>query len=457
MDDQNIFSVSDLNRYLKERLEADSLLNDIWIRGEISNFTHHRSGHMYFSLKDEGSRIKAVMFAGANRKLLFMPKEGQKVIVRGNVSVYERDGQYQLYCKEMQADGIGSLYLAFEQLKEKLQTEGLFDPVHKKELPKFPKTIGVITSPTGAAIRDIVTTIKRRYPLANILLYPVLVQGTEAPQSVARAIQLSNERSEVDLLIVGRGGGSIEELWAFNEEIVARSIFLSRIPVISAVGHETDTTIADFVADIRAATPTAAAEIAVPHIRELKDKVLHYRLQLQRTLLNVLGDKRKQLDGLKKSYVFKRPKDRVEQAAQRVDQLNSRMMSALQRNLEKKRTKLVQLNLMLGKQNPRYKVGYTRKQLEYLRKTLSKAIIADLKDKKKQLYYTLAKLDALSPLKVMQRGYSLVYNENHELVKSVQKVSPGDIVKVKMIDGQLDCQVWGIEEEVNYGKANKDG
>ncbi|EES72230.1 exodeoxyribonuclease VII, large subunit, partial [Paenibacillus sp. oral taxon 786 str. D14] len=270
LDQQRILTVKELNRYIRMKLESDQVLTDVWIRGEISNFTHHSSGHMYFTLKDADSRIKSIMFASYNQRLPFRPKEGTRVIARGNVSVYERDGQYQFYVTHMQPDGVGSLYLAFEQLKQKLEAEGLFAPGRKRPLPRFPKTIGVVTSPTGAAVRDILTTLGRRYPQAAVILYPVLVQGKGAAPSIVKAIRTLNAMGEADVLIVGRGGGSLEELWAFNEEQVARAIYESAIPVISAVGHETDFTIADFVADLRAATPTAAAELAVPHTAELR-------------------------------------------------------------------------------------------------------------------------------------------------------------------------------------------
>ncbi|MED4602401.1 exodeoxyribonuclease VII large subunit, partial [Paenibacillus validus] len=265
MSGRTIYSIKELNRVIKNKLEADDALQNVWVRGEISNFTHHSSGHMYFTLKDADSRLKSIMFASYNQRLGFIPKEGTKVLACGNISVYERDGAYQFYVTQMQPDGIGSLYLAYEQLKKKLEAEGLFAPERKKPIPAFPRAIGVITSPTGAAVRDIIITLQRRYPSVPVLLYPVLVQGKQAAPSIVRAVEEMNRLNEVDVLIVGRGGGSLEELWAFNEEIVARAIYASVLPVISAVGHETDFTIADFVADLRAATPTAAAELAVPH------------------------------------------------------------------------------------------------------------------------------------------------------------------------------------------------
>ncbi|BCG60085.1 hypothetical protein PUR_35100 [Paenibacillus sp. URB8-2] len=269
MAERKVYSIKDLNRYIRMKLDSDHVLSDVWIRGEISNFTHHGSGHMYFTLKDESSRIKAIMFASHNQRLPFVPKEGSRVIARGNVTVYERDGQYQFYATHMQPDGIGSLYLAYEQLKKKLEQEGLFAAELKRPLPRYPRCIGVVTSPTGAAVRDILITLRRRFPQVAIVVYPVLVQGKGAAPSIVKAIHELNAMGEADVLIVGRGGGSLEELWAFNEEAVARAIAASDIPVISAVGHETDFTIADFAADLRAATPTAAAELAVPHAAEL--------------------------------------------------------------------------------------------------------------------------------------------------------------------------------------------
>ncbi len=265
-DGSRIFSIKDINRYIRMKLESDQLLGDVWLRGEISNFTHHSSGHMYFTLKDKDSRLKCIMFASHNQKLPFIPKEGTKVLARGNISVFERDGNYQFYVTQMQPDGIGSLYLAYEQLKRKLEAEGLFEASRKKTIPRFPSVIGIITSPTGAAVRDIIITLQRRHPSVPVLLFPVLVQGAGSASAIVRAIEMMNQMAEVDVLIIGRGGGSLEELWAFNEEAVARSIAASKIPIISAVGHETDFTIADFVADLRAATPTAAAELAVPHM-----------------------------------------------------------------------------------------------------------------------------------------------------------------------------------------------
>lgn len=280
--DNLIFSVSQLTRYIKEVFDFDEVLNDVIVKGEVSNFKLHSSGHMYFTLKDNEAKIKCVMFKGYSSRLKFMPEDGMNIIAYGSVTVYERDGQYQLYCSKLEPDGYGSLYLAFEQLKEKLLKEGLFDEKYKKKLPVFPRKIGVVTSSTGAVIRDIINVSSKRFCGISILLYPAKVQGDGAAESIVEGIRYFNTRDDIDVIIIGRGGGSIEELWAFNEEIVARAIFESRIPVISAVGHETDYTIADFVADVRASTPSHAAEIAVPRFDELKFKINSYQEALYR-------------------------------------------------------------------------------------------------------------------------------------------------------------------------------
>jgi exodeoxyribonuclease VII large subunit len=307
MQEQRYLSVNALTKYIKRKFDADPHLRDVHVRGEISNFKQHSSGHMYFTLKDEKARILAVMFSSQSRTMKFTPENGMKVIVKGEISVYEPSGQYQIYIKEMRPDGIGELFLAYEQLKQRLELEGLFAIETKKAIPLFPRTVGVITSPTGAAIRDVITTIKRRYPIANILVFPALVQGDNAAPSIAKAIAKANSMDEIDVLIVGRGGGSIEELWAFNEELVARAIFSSTIPIISAVGHETDFTIADFVADLRAPTPTAAAELAVPHIEELLDRVLQRQSRLLRTMKGKFLFEKERLNRVQKSDAFRYP------------------------------------------------------------------------------------------------------------------------------------------------------
>ncbi|GAB6929871.1 exodeoxyribonuclease VII large subunit [Paenibacillus sp. JCM 10914] len=448
-----VLSVKDLNRYIRMKMEGDSRLSDVWIRGEISNFTHHSSGHMYFTLKDEGSRVKAIMFASHNQRLPFIPKEGSRVIARGNVSVYERDGQYQFYAVQMQPDGIGSLYLAYEQLKSKLDAEGLFAAERKRPLPLFPKTIGVITSPTGAAVRDIMITIRRRYPQAKIILYPVLVQGKGAAASIVKAIRLMNEWTEGDVLIVGRGGGSLEELWAFNEEAVARAIYQSRIPVISAVGHETDFTIADFVADLRAATPTAAAELAVPSSSELKGQLLQRQRQLKQGLRQRLERSQERLAALQRSPVLVHPRRYMLQHAERLDMLSQRLQGTIKSRMSIHQERQRSLHQGLIRFNPRIQAEVAARRKDQSTRQLMNAMQVVMKSKLLKLQTEMRHLDALSPLKIMSRGYSLVYDESEQrLVKSLHDVQPGDMVNVRVSDGQLQCQVWGMKEDGEDGK-----
>ncbi|MFK7697186.1 exodeoxyribonuclease VII large subunit [Paenibacillus sp. HJGM_3] len=444
---QSILSIKDLNRYIKMKLEGDQVLQDVWVRGEISNFTHHSSGHMYFTLKDPDSRIKSIMFASQNQRLGFIPREGTRVIARGNISIYERDGQYQFYVMQMQPDGVGNLYLAFEQLKKKLGDEGLFAAERKRPIPKFPRAVGVITSPTGAAVRDIIITLQRRYPSIPILLYPAIVQGNQAAPSVVRGIEAMNRLGEVDVLIVGRGGGSLEELWAFNEEIVARAIRASRIPVISAVGHETDFTIADFAADLRAATPTAAAELAVPHRLELRQHLQHLRQRLHQAQHARLRALRERLARLQRSPVLTNPRRQLQAPAQRLDRLREQLAYRIAGQLARGREKRMRLERALSAFNPTEQAIFARRRLQATQRQLQQAMQGAFKDKKTAWAAQMRHLDALSPLKVMSRGYSLVYDEKEKrLLKSINQVQLGDMVKITLTDGKLDCHVWGMEE-----------
>lgn len=453
---QDIVTVSQLNRRIKQLLERDAQLQDVWVRGEISNFVHHSSGHMYFTLKDDQSRLKIVMFASYNRFLRFLPKNGTKAIVRGSIAAFERDGTYQLYAREMQPDGLGSLYLAFEQLKEKLAAEGLFALERKRALPRFPKKVGVVTSPTGAAIRDICTTIKRRFPQAEILLVPAIVQGAEAPLSIVRAIRMINSQSGIDVLIVGRGGGSIEELWAFNDERVARAIAASAIPVISAVGHETDVTIADFVADVRAATPTAAAELAVPNYLELLERVKQLDARLHRFIRQRLAAERKRLDSLANSYAMRQPRRRVEEAAQRLDTLQLRMCQSMRQLLRSRREQYGRLEERIRRYRLSGRVDQERKRVAALRASLDERMRAQLKQKQLAFVSRVAQLDALSPLKVMQRGYSLVY-KGDELIKSVAQIALSDKLMVRLSDGSVTATVERMKREEKQSGSQKDG
>ncbi|GAA5346476.1 exodeoxyribonuclease VII large subunit [Planifilum fimeticola] len=446
LSERQALSVTELVRYLRTVLEEDEGLFSVWVRGEISNFHHHVRGHMYFTLKDENSRIRAVMFSGNNRRLRFMPRDGDQVLARGYVSVYERDGLLQLYVLEMQPDGVGELYVAFQRLKEKLEAEGLFAPELKKTLPFLPRRIGVITSPGGAAVRDIITTLRRRFPIARILIYPVPVQGEEAPRAIAETLELVNRRDEVDVLIVGRGGGSLEELWAFNEEVVARSISRSRIPVVSAVGHETDVTIADLVADVRAATPTAAAELVAPALRDLEERLALLADRLVRSLEKLLIRKRERLESLTNRPAFQHPRVRLKQQDQRLDQLVWDLEKSFRTCLDARRSELGHLVARLGARRPTERISSLRERLGRLERSCAAGMINLLHNRRALWENRVGKLDSLSPLKVMRRGYSLVYRYGEDrLIQSVSDVEPGDLIRVRLADGRIDCQVWGRE------------
>jgi len=443
-----VLSIRDVNRYIKLKLESDSGLQDIWLRGEISNFTRHSSGHMYFTLKDESGRLKCIMFASYNQRLPFVPKDGMKVLARGGVSVYERDGAYQFYATAMQPDGVGSLYLAFEQLKRKLESEGLFAEALKRPIPRFPGAIGVVTSPTGAAVRDILITLQRRYPSVPVLLYPVSVQGTQAAPSIVRAIEEMNRLGEVDVLIVGRGGGSLEELWAFNEEVVARAIRASAIPVISAVGHETDFTIADFVSDLRAATPTAAAELAVPHTGELRQQLHYLEQRMGKSLRLAAGKARERWQHAARSPYFTQPRRTLLAQSERLDRLRDRLVYRIHGQSGRAQERLARLAGRLAGASPTEQAGFARKRLVGAKRSLELAMNGTLRNAQTRYGSLVRGLDALSPLKVMGRGYSLVYDEQEKrLIRGIGDVQPGDPVRIRLADGRLDCQVWGIHGE----------
>ncbi len=394
------FSVSELNGYIKNIFENDRILSAISVKGEISNFTNHRSGHLYFSLKDETGQIRAVMFRSSAVRLKFVPENGMRVVVRGSVSVYTRDGSYQLYVNSIEPDGIGALYLAYEQLKEKLSLEGLFDEEHKKPLPKFPEKIGVITSPTGAAVRDIINVTKRRYPLAKIYIYPALVQGEGAVDSLIRALEYFEASRLVDVIIIGRGGGSIEDLWAFNSEKLARKIYAISTPIISAVGHETDFTICDFVADLRAPTPSAGAEIAVPDLRELIMRVDGSSERLSKALVRLAEQKRERLEKITESDIFKNPSFILVDKREAVYEA-------------------------FGDISALFKLYFERKS------TL--------------LSLQAEKLNALSPLAVMDRGYSITEKDGQRL-SSVCTLKQKDIITVRLTDGTATAEVKDVKK-----------
>ncbi|WP_226035060.1 exodeoxyribonuclease VII large subunit [Aquibacillus saliphilus] len=445
--DQKYLTVSALTKYLKRKFELDKHLKEIWLKGEISNFKHHSRGHMYLTLKDDKSRIQAVMFAGNNRYMKFRPENGMNVLIKGEINIYEPQGQYQLYIQQMEPDGIGSLYLAFEQLKEKLAKEGLFDESTKLPIPKFPKHIGIITSPTGAAIRDIITTIRRRYPIIKISIIPALVQGEQSAASVVKAIELANNLNEFDVLIVGRGGGSIEELWSFNEEKVARAIATSKVPIISAVGHETDFTISDFVADLRAATPTGAAELAVPSQQELKEKLNAHKRALNRATISRLATAKEKLDQMTRSYAFRYPAQLIQQKEQQLDKQVDQLTKSMTVLNSTNNKQWQHLQKRLVQQHPKKQLIQLKNEINQLTLRTQHAFKSEYQSLNQRFDSTLEKLAILNPLTTMKRGYSVSYSEKGDVIRSSKQVEPGEQITVKLYQGSLDCQVWGIEEE----------
>lgn len=420
---EKYLTVSAVTRYLKAKFDIDENLQTVYLKGEISNFKAHTSGHFYFSLKDENSKINAIMFRSNASKVIFKPADGMKVLVTGRISVYEAMGSYQIYVDEMLEDGVGNLYIAFEQLKKKLQAEGLFDKAHKKTIPKIPKRVGIVTASTGAAIRDIMTTIKRRFPICETILFPTLVQGENAKDDIVRNIKRA-EDYDLDVLIVGRGGGSIEDLWPFNEEIVARAIYDCRIPVISAVGHEVDFTIADFVADLRAPTPTAAAELAVPNMSDLKKHIDQLSIRLNEAIYKKVNYLKLYLDSVKNSFVIKNPGVMFENRKQSLDLMNTKLNELMLGKVDKMKNELEKIKKSYVLTNP---------------KLLYKDNVVCLKN-------IIDKLELLNPLNILSRGYSITYM-NDKALKSVKEVKKDDILKVKLYDGMLEAKVNKIEED----------
>ncbi len=410
-------SVTALTRYLKYKFDSDANLRRVYLKGEISNFKSHTTGHFYFSIKDENSKINAIMFKTNASKLKFMPTEGMKVFVVGTISIYEATGNYQIYVENLIEDGIGNLYVAFEKLKKKLETEGLFDTKHKKPIPKIPEKIGIVTAPTGAAVRDIISTIKRRFPICETYLFPCLVQGENAAFDIVKKIKQANLHN-LDVLIVGRGGGAFEDMNCFNDEAVARAIFASKIPIISAVGHEIDYTIADFVADLRAPTPTGAAELAVPNIVDLKHIFHQYRIRLNESVMKTIKLQKLYLESYKSSFVIKSPKLLYENKKQKLDITYDKLLHAIHQLLLKKKHEFQNLK-------NRYTL-YTPKQL--------------YESHQKNLKIMIEKLELLNPLSVLKRGYTLTYHKD-TLVRSASLLKKGDTINIKMQDGEIKAIV----------------
>ncbi len=417
-------TVSAVTRYLKAKFDSDDNLHTVFLKGEISNFKAHTSGHFYFSLKDENSKINAIMFKSNASKVLFKPADGMKVLVTGRISVYEAMGSYQIYASEMLEDGVGNLYVAFEQLKKKLKEEGLFDKAHKRPIPKIPKRVGIVTASTGAAIRDIMTTIKRRFPICETILFPTLVQGENAKEDIARNIERAGNY-DLDVLIVGRGGGSIEDLWPFNEEVVARAIYNSKVPVISAVGHEVDFTIADFVADLRAPTPTAAAELAVPNMSDLKKLTSQFVIRLNEAIYKKVNYLKLYLDSVKNSFVIKNPGIMFEGKKQTLDLMNSKLNDLMLNKVDKLKVELEKI-----------KKSYVLVNPEFL-----------YKDKMIEVKNIIDKLNLLNPLNILSRGYSITYL-NEKALKSVKMVNKEDLLKIRLSDGFVETKVTNIKEDI---------
>ena len=399
---QTVLSITQLNEYIRGKMDTDPLLNQVAVRGEISNYKLYPSGHHYFTLKDEASALRCVLFKGNAARLRFRPENGMKILAMGRVSVFPRDGAYQLYCTALAMDGVGDLYAAFEQMKKKLEAQGLFDPSHKKPIPRYPGTIGIVTSSAGAAIHDMLRILGKRFPLTRVRLFPVRVQGAGASQEIAAAIRYANYYHLADVLIVGRGGGSMEDLWAFNEEPVAYAIYESEIPVISAVGHEPDVTISDFVADLRAATPSNAAELAVPD-----------------------------QDGLRQS----------------LDQMTSAIAGNLSRQLKAARQHLNALACASVLQDPGAYIAQQRKNMEFLKNRLAAAQNQSVAQKRQRYIAAVSKLDAMSPLKVLTRGYSVTQTESGEIVRFAGQVKAGDRVRIRVSDGSMTAEILDQQEE----------
>lgn len=396
MEEKKIYSVSDVNKYIKALMDKDTLLNNISIRGEITNFKAHYTGHLYFTLKDESSTIKCIMFKGYAQFLKFKPTDGMKVVINGQIGVFERDGVYQIYCKSMSPEGLGDLYLAYEQLKNKLQKEGLFDASKKKKIPFLPKRVGVITSRTGAVVRDIINVTTRRYPNVDLLIYPAAVQGVNVASTVIEGLKTFNTLKNVDVIIIARGGGSFEDLFGFNDEALARQVYASQIPVISAVGHETDFTICDFVSDLRAPTPSAAAELVYPEYSEIVNRIITDKKRTIIAIKNYIDRKRQYVEKLKAAKLEKVPLDKINRYRIIIDNLLSKSESSIKYKVEKYRTRCIK---------------------------------------------SISKIDALSPLKTLTRGYSVTENSDGKVIKSISDVNKDENIRIKLIDGKIEAIV----------------
>ena len=445
---ETYLTVTALTKYIKHKFEADPYLERVFLTGEISNFRMRPNAHQYFSLKDDKAKISAIMFKGAFNKLKFQPEEGMKVLVIGRISLYEPGGSYQIYIEHMEPDGVGALYQALEKRKKALQEEGLFKESFKQPLVKYPKKIAVITSPSGAVVKDIITTTKRRYPIVQLVVFPTLVQGDKAADDIVKRIKEVDALGDFDTMIVGRGGGSIEDLWPFNEERVVRAIFESRTPTISSVGHETDVTLADLVADVRAATPTAAAELATPVLREEILKIKEKESRLIQGMDNQIKHKKQKFDHLSESFVFKQPKRLYEAFSIQLDTLNRRLEQSLNSEIKQKEKEFIQLVKRLETQNPKEDINLAKQKVNYLNEKLTQSIDLTMKDKKRNLIQLMTNLDMLSPLQTMLRGYSYVTIDD-QIIKSTNDVDVKQVVNIHLSDGEVTAE---IQEKMPKGE-----
>ena len=438
---KNYITIGALNKYLKNLFERDPNLQEVYLKAEISNFKAHTRGHLYFTLKDETSRINAVMFSYNVSKIKFKPIDGMKVLVKGKIAVYEATGAYQIYVEEMEQDGLGNLYIEFEKLKKKLADEGLFDPSKKKKIPKVPRKIGIVTASTGAAIKDILTTIKRRFPICETILFPSLVQGMDAARDIVKNIEIANTY-DIDTLIVGRGGGSIEDLWAFNEEIVAYAIYNSKIPIISAVGHEIDFTIADYVADLRAPTPTAAAELATPDKIKLLEYINSLYQLLQKDILKVLEFNKMKLLNLDERLENQKPIHILNQYKEKNNNLLNKLNLLMENNLNYLMKELNTINNNLNLNSPIKKIEILKEQLNNINDVLNHNYKISYLEKYNQYQLLISKLETLNPLSLMKQGYSVVY-KNDNVITSINDVVENDCININLYDGVIDCKVLG--------------
>jgi exodeoxyribonuclease VII large subunit len=441
----SIFSVSQLNNKAKSLLEQE--LSYIQVIGEISNLSRPASGHLYFSLKDEHAQVRCALFKRQAQRLNFTPENGLQILVNANTSLYEARGDYQLIINNAQETGDGALHKAFEKLKEKLAAKGLFSAEHKKELPTIPQAIGIITSPTGAAIQDILSVLKRRFPSIPVIIYPVMVQGTEAKYQINQALITANQRKECDVIILARGGGSLEDLWAFNEEMVAKAIFKSRIPIISGIGHETDTTIADYVADFRAATPTAAAEHATPDVQHWKNQFSAYQQHLTQLMQNKLMERARHLDWLNKNLNQQHPGKQLKLKFLRLADLNSRLRNHLHNHLTQSKNQLTIQQAELMQFNPAYKVQQLKSKFTLLTNRLHNNIETQLQKNKSQLQLLSSTLNIVSPLSTLERGYTLTSTEKGKLIHSSQNLKIGDNIKTRFAKSTITSQIQSINHD----------